>query len=242
MTGTQYIANFERFEKKYIMNTEQMQLLRPVLDSFMQPDLYPTSTNCSIYMDTEDHLLVRRSISKPDYKEKLRLRSYGTPGREDTVFLEIKKKTGGIVYKRRISLTASEAMDYLLHGIPPCNHGQIMKEIDWMVKRYELRPSIMISYDRVSYAEITPSPNSLRITIDRNLRYRDTDLDLCHGDYGEPLTAPGTCLMELKTARALPLPLLHAMSALHIRPISFSKVGEAYQKIMTTDGSISLAV
>ena len=103
MTGTQYIANFERFEKKYIMNTEQMQLLRPVLDSFMQPDLYPTSTNCSIYMDTKDHLLIRRSISKPDYKEKLRLRSYGTPGREDTVFLEIKKKTGGIVYKRRIS-------------------------------------------------------------------------------------------------------------------------------------------
>ncbi|MBQ8093690.1 MAG: polyphosphate polymerase domain-containing protein [Clostridia bacterium] len=166
-TAAPFIANFERYEKKYQMTAFQAAALKPVLESYMKPDQYPTSTNCSLYLDTPDHLLVRRSLQHPDYKEKLRLRSYGTPDDNGIVFLEIKKKTGGIVYKRRISMGAQEAMDYLLNGEKPEKQGQIFREIDWMMQRYHLIPSIMVNYDRISYTEMTPSPDSLRITKDR---------------------------------------------------------------------------
>lgn len=178
------------------------------------------------------NLLIRRSLEKPVYKEKLRLRSYGVPGDGDNVFLEMKKKVQGVVYKRRICLPLDRAMACLAQGTVPAAGGQIGREIAYMLRRYRLRPAVLLAYDRTAYTELEPSPNRLRITIDRDIRSRQTDLDLRLGAAGESLLAPGMRLMEIKTAHAIPLWLCAALDQNEIRPTSFSKYGRVYEARM----------
>lgn len=227
-----YISTFERVEKKYLLNTLQIQRILPAICEFMQADEYGLSTISSLYLDTPDDLLVRRSIAKPDYKEKLRLRSYGRTDDDSTVYLEIKKKVSGVVYKRRIALTATEAMAYLQNGEPPKQRGQILSEIDHMMKRYALTPKVYLAYDRTAYFEREPSPDMLRVTIDQHIRSRESDLDLRRGDAGKLLLPEGTYLMEIKTAYAIPLWLSSTLSKSRVYPISFSKYGRVYQERM----------
>lgn len=223
---------FERVERKFLLTPTQYAGLMRVLPEYMQADQYGESTILSLYLDTEDSLLIRRSLEKPVYKEKLRLRSYGVPRGTDNVFLEVKKKVRGVVYKRRICLPLDRAMACLKQGTVPAAGGQIGREIAYMLRRYRLRPAVLLAYDRTAYAELEPSPNRLRITIDRDIRSRQTDLDLRLGSAGDPLLAPGMRLMEIKTAHAIPLWLCAALDQNEIRPTSFSKYGRVYEARM----------
>lgn len=223
---------FERVERKFLLTPGQYAGLMRVLPEYMQVDQYGESAILSLYLDTEDSLLIRRSLEKPAYKEKLRLRSYGVPGDMDNVFLEVKKKVQGVVYKRRICLPLDRAMACLAQGAVPAAGGQIGREISYMLRRYRLRPAVLLAYDRTAYTELEPSPNRLRITIDRDIRSRQTDLDLRLGSAGESLLAPGMRLMEIKTAHAIPLWLCAALDQNEIRPTSFSKYGRVYEARM----------
>lgn len=223
---------FERVERKFLLTPRQYEGLMRTLPEYMQADQYGESTILSLYLDTEDSLLIRRSLEKPVYKEKLRLRSYGVPREMDNVFLEVKKKVRGVVYKRRICLPLAQAMECLAQGSVPAAGGQIGREIAYMLRRYRLRPAVLLAYDRTAYAELEPSPNQLRITIDRDIRSRQTDLDLRLGSAGELLLAPGMRLMEIKTAHAIPLWLCAALDQNEIRPTSFSKYGRVYEAHM----------
>ena len=223
---------FERVERKFLLTPAQYAGLMRTLPEYMQADQYGESTILSLYLDTEDSLLIRRSLEKPVYKEKLRLRSYGVPREMDNVFLEVKKKVRGVVYKRRICLPLAQAMECLAQGSVPAAGGQIGREIAYMLRRYRLRPAVLLAYDRTAYTELEPSPNQLRITIDRDIRSRQTDLDLRLGSAGESLLAPGMRLMEIKTAHAIPLWLCAALDQNEIRPTSFSKYGRVYEAHM----------
>ena len=223
---------FERVERKFLLTPTQYAGLMRVLPEYMQADQYGESTILSLYLDTEDSLLIRRSLEKPVYKEKLRLRSYGVPRGTDNVFLEVKKKVRGVVYKRRICLPLDRAMACLKQGTVPAAGGQIGREIAYMLRRYRLQPAVLLAYDRTAYTELEPSPNRLRITIDRDIRSRQTDLDLRLGSAGESLLAPGMRLMEIKTAHAIPLWLCAALDQNEIRPTSFSKYGRVYEARM----------
>ena len=230
MTDFTYV--FERVERKFLLTPRQYEGLMRVLPEYMQVDQYGESAILSLYLDTDDSLLIRRSLEKPVYKEKLRLRSYGVPREMDNVFLEVKKKVRGVVYKRRICLPLAQAMECLAQGSVPAAGGQIGREIAYMLRRYRLRPAVLLAYDRTAYAELEPSPNQLRITIDRDIRSRQTDLDLRLGSAGELLLAPGMRLMEIKTAHAIPLWLCAALDQNEIRPTSFSKYGRVYEAHM----------
>ncbi len=220
---------FERIEKKYLLNKAQYTALQERIKNHVMLDEYGLHTICNIYYDTEGFDLIRSSLEKPVYKEKLRLRSYGIPSKDSKVFLEIKKKYDGVVYKRRISLTLREAYDYLSNRIRPAeDNSQIFKEIDYFMKFYDPQEAMYIAYDRMAYFGILD--NSFRMTIDTNIRSRDYDLKLEHGDYGETLLAPDTYLMEVKAAGAMPMWLTVSLSALKIYPESFSKYGRIYEK------------
>lgn len=156
---------FNRYEKKYIMPEEIYEELRYRLKPYMEEDKYGLHTICNIYYDTPDALLIRRSIEKPKYKEKLRLRSYGIPNLESKVFLEIKKKYRKVVNKRRIELTLQEAYDYVERGIHPNMEGQIVNEIDFFLKRYPLEKSLYLAYDRI--ALFGKEDSQFRITFDK---------------------------------------------------------------------------
>lgn len=224
-----YISSFERVEKKYSMDSQQLRMFLPRMREHMEADEYGETAVCNLYLDTVDDLLARRSIEKPKYKEKMRLRSYGVPGGGDEVFLEIKKKSGGVVYKRRISMKADEAMAYLTQGAPLGRTGQIAREIEYMRDRYGLYPKVYLAYDRVAYREISESRQAVRITIDHNIRSREIDVDIRLGDAGRLLLPEDECLMEIKTTGAYPLWLASALSECRVFSTSFSKYGRAYQ-------------
>ena len=231
---------FQRIEKKYMMTAEQYDALRRRLEGIAAVDRYGETTILNIYYDTPEDLLVRRSLDKPVYKEKLRLRSYGTPTADSPAFIEIKKKYRGVVYKRRISAPYAEAAVYLDGSAAPLEErsrrlrqcaqgaGQIISEIDYFQNLYRtLEPRMVIAYDRIAMAGLDDP--ELRITFDTNLRWRTADLDLRGGGYGMALLQPGQVLCELKIAGAVPIGLARIFSELRIYPVSCSKYGNAWQ-------------
>ena len=228
------ISIFKRIEKKYLLSTEQYQKFLELIGEQLIPDAHGKSTIQSLYLDTDDFRLIRASIDAKgyddaEYKEKLRLRSYGVPKDTDKVFLEIKKKFKGVVYKRRVSMPMSAAIDYLEHGIKPFD-TQIMREIDYAMRYYgNPHPTAMLCYEREAYY-IKDMPNH-RMTFDFNVRYRDVALDLRQGNDGKVIQPPDTVLMEIKTDGAMPTWLASALDQCKVYPATFSKYGTAYREM-----------
>lgn len=229
------IYNFERVEKKYLLTNAQYLLFKECISPYIEEDTYSNYTICNIYFDTENFELIRESINKPLYKEKMRLRSYGVPKTEDTVFLELKKKYDHTVYKRRISCSLKEADDFYNVGAPIKGNDQVFHEIEYFMEFHQPYPKLFLAYDRLAYRGIENS--ELRITFDYNIRSRTYDLNLSKGDYGTSYFEEPTYLMEIKVGSALPLWLVNVLSKMKIYPTSFSKYGNIYIKdIATTIG------
>lgn len=218
---------FNRVEKKYLLTKLQAERLIKKINENIKPGEYPYSKICNIYFDTKNSELIRKSIEKPVYKEKVRLRSYGIPNKEDRVFLEIKKKFDGIVTKRRIGLSLKDVYNYLEKGKTPNTNKQIFSELDYCFKKYNLEPSMYISYERYSYEG--KENENFRVTFDTNITSRDYDLKLDKGDYGLRLFGNETYLMEVKALGSMPLWFTRVLSELKIYPISFSKYGKIYE-------------
>ena len=224
-----YQAVFARKEIKYLLSQPQLEGLMPRLEEHMEPDVFAHSSISNLYYDTPDFQMIRRSLEKPQYKEKLRLRCYGPAAGDSPVFPEIKKKALGIVYKRRVSMTYEQALAYL-SGEIQAPEGQIFRELDWMLGSYpHLAPRVYLSYERDSWRG--KEDPSLRLTLDRDILWRSQDLDLRQPPRGEALLLPQQLLMEVKAPGALPLWLTEALSVLGIFPVSFSKYGRAYQSL-----------
>ena len=218
---------FKRYEKKYLLSRGQYETLFRELRDHIVPDAYHRSTVCSIYYDTDDYELIRRSIEAPVYKEKLRLRSYGVPDDDGTVFIELKKKYKGMVYKRRVPMGAKAAMAYLAGEAGPTECSQMTREIDWFLHENDVKPKAFIACDR--YAWVDKENPELRITFDENLRWRTDRLDLTLGSDGETLTEPGAVLMEIKIPGTAPLWLARLLSEQALFPTGFSKYGTCYK-------------
>ena len=222
------IEVFRRTEKKFILTEEQYDKLFSLIKENLNKDKYYKSTICNIYYDTDNHDLIINSLEKPIYKEKIRLRSYSTPKLNDDVFLEIKKKYKGIVGKRRITLKLQDFYNYIERGIKPNCNNQILEELDYCFKHYDLKPSLFLAYDRLSYYD--KNDKNFRITIDENIRSREDNLKLENGDMGELYFKDKTYVMEAKALDAYPLWFIKALSDLNIYSTSFSKYGSIYQK------------
>ena len=218
---------FKRVEKKYLLNDMQKQALIKRLAGRIEEDVYSRYSISNIYFDTKDNELIRESLDKPVYKEKLRLRSYGTPEDEDMVFLEMKKKWKAVVYKRRVELPYRVAVDYIEKGIYPEEYDcQILREIDYMIKYHGLRPDTYLAYDRIAY--VVSDDKNIRFTIDERIRSRKSELMLSAGDQGELLMEEGMSLLEIKAPGALPVWFVQILSDLKIYSTSFSKYGRVY--------------
>ena len=217
---------FKRVEKKYLLTREKYYRLMSLISDRLSPDEFGQSTVMNVYLDTPSFLLIRNSIEAKNYKEKLRIRSYGIPNESSRVFLELKKKYDGVVYKRRLSLSYKSVCDYVNDGIPP-DDSQIMREIDWCMNYYQRpMPKVVLSYEREAF--FWKEDKSVRLTFDRNVRYRSDRLELALGDQGKSILSDGMVLMEIKTGGAMPLWLSGALDVCEIYPTSFSKYGRAY--------------
>ena len=222
---------FRRRELKFLVDQQQRQSLELLLQEKMVPDKHGRNTICNLYYDTPDYRLIRRSLEKPVYKEKLRLRSYGDPVSGGDVFLEMKKKYKGVVYKRRVPMTVEAAQAYMADPAARLEAGQIGREIDYFKDFYgQLRPSVYLSYQRLRWKGIG---NDLRVPMDWDLCYRTDDLDLRLPPGGRDLLQPGEALVEIKSATAMPLWLVAFLSQQQIWQRSFSKYGKAYTILLT---------
>lgn len=230
------IEVFSRYEKKYIVTKEQVEWLRKEIAEYMYEDKHNKDGKmyniANIYYDTPEDILIGRSIEKPKYKEKLRLRSYGIPELDDKVFLEIKKKYKGLVNKRRTTLKLRDAYKLVDEGIVPGEteyiNKQVLNEIIFFLKRYDLKPKVYLTYDR--YAYFSKTDNDFRLTFDTNIKSRRTDLRLDAGGYGELLMGEDFWLMEVKSLYSFPLWFVKLLSDAGIYSQSFSKYGNEYRK------------
>ena len=234
------IEVFNRYEHKYMLDYKTFEKVIKVMDEHMVMDRHNEDhtpyTIANIYFDTSDDYLIRTSLSKPDYKEKLRIRAYGVPESDAKVFLEIKKKFKGIVNKRRTKLRLNEAYKFTETGIAPepkeYMNRQVLQEIEYFLKIYDLSPKLYLAYDRIAYFE--KENKDLRISFDMNIRSRRYDLTLESGDYGERLLPEDVVLMEIKTSLAKPLWLTQMLSEFGIKRNRFSKYGTEFKKMINS--------
>ena len=231
---------FSRKEMKYFVPSDRFEDFKNEIARHMKADKYGEYAACNVYYDTDVFNLIRMSLDRPMYKEKLRMRSYGVPGPDTDVFIEIKKKYDGMVYKRRETLPYTVACDFLDNGIYPTERdSQIMREIRYFMQLHQPQAKLYLSYDRMAFAGI--AEKDLRLTFDSNIRYRFHHVHLHEGNYGEPLLEEGLHLMEIKMSTAMPLWLTGLMDYYQIRRTSFTKYGRIYEKEFKLQGGMPAA-
>lgn len=226
-----YQAVFKRYELKYLLTPEQRAHVLWAMEPYMQLDQYGDSIIRNLYFDTDDYRLIRHSIQKPVYKEKLRVRSYFRATEGVPVYVELKKKYKHVVYKRRLQMDEADVLKWLDSGIAPVD-SQIAREITYFRNFYPgLHPTVYLSYHRLAYYDKEGS--SFRVTFDNKIRARQhtLTLDSDHADGGLLLPEHLT-LMELKCAGSMPLWMAHALTEAKIYKTSFSKYGTAYTQMI----------
>ena len=218
-------------EMKYLINSGQREFLLPILEEHLPIDRYGRSSVASLYYDTPDQRLIRASVEKPVFKEKIRLRSYGRATDTSPVFLEIKRKLSGVVYKRRVQTTVLQAEAFFRGDDTIGGNEQIVRELTYFRDYYgSLIPACLIVSERSAYVE---PDGALRVTIDEAPRYRTDNLTLTGPLDGQPLLAEGESILEIKAQQAIPLWLASALSEGDMYRRGFSKYGAAYHQIIS---------
>lgn len=226
---SEYIYVFKRTEKKYLLKRSLYDEFFNNISSHLISDGWGRKTVFSLYLDTDNYRIIRTSIEAPNYKEKIRVRSYGIPDESSDVFFELKKKCDGVVYKRRAGMSLSDAEKYISDLQKPYD-SQIMREIDYSMKFYSHpTPKVAMLYEREAF--LTEDDPEFRITFDESIRYRTTDFYCKMPETGKKIISDDEVLMEIKTPGAIPLWLSSEMDKLKIYPTSFSKYGTAYTEI-----------
>jgi len=227
----EYQSIFKRYEIKYMLTLDQKMKLLRAMEPYMVLDKYGRTAIRNIYFDTDNYRLIRRSIEKPAYKEKLRIRSYRKAQAGCPVFVELKKKYDSVVYKRRIKLSEDRAMNWICNGSDDKPDSQIAREIDYFLAYYQtLRPTVFLSYEREAF--FCREGGDFRVTFDDAILARQEELSLEAGLWGTPLLEEGKVLMEIKTSGGIPLWMTHVLTEEQIFKTAFSKYGNAYQKMI----------
>lgn len=224
-----YQSIFQRYEMKYMISVEQKERILERMKPYMELDEYGRTVIRNIYYDTEHHRLIRRSLERPVYKEKLRIRSYERANTDSPVFVELKKKYESVVYKRRLSMPEETARRWLEGSWNWEEKNQIAAEISYFCRFYEnLRPKVFLSYEREAFRCF--GQKDFRVTFDDHILCRQEALSLTEDVWGEPLLEDGKVLMEVKTAGGIPLWMTRILTEEQIYKTSFSKYGTAYEK------------
>lgn len=197
------------------------------LSDKVEKDVFYKSTIYNVYYDTDNFELIRKSIEKPIYKEKLRIRSYNKPTLDSSVYVELKKKYDHIVYKKREKIAYKYVLNNsFLEGA----ETQIDKEIKYFNDFYGgLTPKMFLSYEREAYYFKTDK--QIRITFDTNIKYRTENVNLLPSISDIKLLPNNFVLMELKVPFSNPYDLTKYLSNEKIFKTTFSKYGTAYKQI-----------
>ena len=241
--------SIRRVEKKYLITRSEKATLLKALKKQLVHDEYYKEEILSLYLDTDNFDLAIKTIDRPEFREKVRVRAYNVPKRSTRIFFEVKTKLATnktkIGNKRRLIIPLKDFYSYMNTGknleqiaASASNNNpqqiQVAKELDYLIKHYNLRPKIIIVSNRTAFSG--KNDPTFRLTFDENLRFRTTDLKLEKGSSGEKYF-PSTpdpkrgIIMEAKTINAMPPWFVDEISRLKIYPTRFSKYGKIYQLI-----------
>ncbi len=219
---------FKRYELKYILSTKQYRSLLAQMPNDIKLDRYGRHKISNIYFDTDDYRVIRHSLEKPNYKEKLRIRCYGEPSESSTAFIELKKKYKGVVYKRRVYSEQNKVLSYLCDGASTVEQSQILKEIEYFKNSYhEIKPRVYLSYEREAF--VSSKDENFRLTFDFNIVTRNSEISLNSSEKDREVLSCENVLLEVKTVMGLPQWFLNFLSSNDLYKTSFSKYGKAYQ-------------
>ena len=227
-----YEATIMRVEHKFLMNGDQMKEFLKLASPHLKPDLYPSYDLFNVYYDTPDNSMIIHCLTHPQYKEKLRLRSYGD---SENAFLEIKKKFKETGLKRRINITETKAYDFIHGNEPLTDPSQIANEIKFLVDSRGVEEKVFIAYHREAFSGV--AEEDLRITFDTDICYRLDDLNLSKNGTETMLTKGDEVLLEIKVKDRYPLWLVKILSEMKLYRTSFSKYGMIYSELIRKRGS-----
>lgn len=229
---------FNRREKKFLLTYAQFEnVVKKITDHGMVYDAYCKNGEVypiyNIYFDNESNSVIRNSISHPKFKEKFRIRSYSVPQSDDeSIYLEIKRKIKGVVIKRRVGLGYGEAKRFIYENIRPKSDdylkNKVLDEIEYYFKIHRVVPTVYLSYERIAFFD--DRDPDFRVTFDRRITTRRTDLKLSSGSYGEQLLDDGEVLMETKISGAIPKWFADILEKEKIYMSGFSKYGNEYSR------------
>ena len=217
---------FERHEKKYLISKEQSVAFRKIILQHMEPDQYSEYLVQNIYYDNEGWDVIRRSIEKPMYKEKMRLRCYDIPNNESKVFLELKKKYKGVVYKRRLEILYKDLIFKSTKDIVAAYNSQFLRELNFFMIKNLVLEKIYISHSRIAFSG--KEQKGLRVTFDADICFRLDKLDFLHPDKGNLILPKDKILLEIKSLSGMPLWMARFLCENKIFPTAFSKYGRCY--------------
>lgn len=217
---------FQRNETKYLITEKQCTALLEDLKEHIRPDEFGDYLVQNLYYDTKNWDIIRKSIEKPLYKEKMRLRCYGTLTEQRKLFLELKKKYKGVVYKRRVAFPAIKKMNAEIRDLIEEEATQISRELAFHLFKNPVDEKMYLSHKRRAFAGV--EDKELRITFDKDIRYRIRDLDFKMPDVGTSILSADMVILEIKVGGGMPLWLTQALSKHKIFPRSFSKYGTCY--------------
>lgn len=217
---------FSRNEKKYQITQHKAAQLVEAISNKMKPGKYGTYWVQNLFFDTDNWDIIHTSMEKPHYKEKMRLRCYGTPETTDRMFLEFKKKYDGVVYKRRFPIVPAELANYTINEILSRANTQIAKELVYHIQQKGVTEKFYISYNRQEFTGV--HDEDLRLTIDSNISYRLDSLFFTQPQLDCSALDPNKFLLEIKMPLSIPLWLSHILSDLGIFASSFSKYAACF--------------
>ncbi|PPA70267.1 polyphosphate polymerase domain-containing protein [Jeotgalibacillus proteolyticus] len=223
---------FKRYEIKYLIPFKQYLSLREKLLPYMTFDTYGNPEGkyniVSLYYDSDDYSIYYETRNKLRFRQKLRLRIYDQADLNSTAFFEIKQKFKNVVNKRRTSIPLNEAyalsdLDYddIDFAAFNASNPQILKEAMHFKQLYQLKPEVVVSYDRQAFSGIYEK--DLRVTFDYNLMCRNHDLSIENGPQGLNFVDPGMVVLEVKVSETVPFWLARLLSEFDCSKQSVSK-------------------
>lgn len=221
-----------RYEIKFILNEQELTEAYKFIKSINAYIPYPSREINSLYFDTVDFQSIRDNLAGVSNRQKIRLRWYGNNenNKNSLMSLELKLRNGRVGSKRRYNVPQKLSNDIYKstsREIGKCVFNNL-KVTDEIINDLYL-PTLFINYIREYYQ----CNNELRITIDKNINFRDIHL---HSPLLKAQKIPyNEYIMELK----FPLYLKNTVSSM-IR--TFNLVPKRHSKYITGMSKLGYAV
>jgi SPX domain protein involved in polyphosphate accumulation len=206
-----------RYEIKFVLdNTKLSDAMQWLYNNTSAHKMYDNRKVHSVYFDNVDFSSVRDNLTGISQRKKLRLRWYGNQ-KNSLPFFEIKTKNGRLGYKN------SYPIELIENNLLELNIDKITSKCIEDLERQNVVfdeyvvPTLQVSYEREYYE----THNGIRITIDQNIKFSDTQLYSTineNSSIAYPLK-----VMEIKFKPDMKEGVAELIRPLHITPKRHSK-------------------